>query len=80
MFSITNQSSQLLLHLIERQCKPKKESELTFFHKGKVLKFDLREFALITFLNYGPIPNQEKTKIKGEQYIRNIYFEGEKNC
>ena len=60
-FSITNQSSQLLLQLIQRMCKPKSTSQPQFLIGGRVLKFGLREFALITGLNCHKISdiNQE---------------------
>uniref|UniRef100_A0A9I9EEY0 Protein Ycf2-like n=1 Tax=Cucumis melo TaxID=3656 RepID=A0A9I9EEY0_CUCME len=45
----------------ERMCKPKSSSQLHFLIEGRVLKFELREFALITGLNCHKISdiNQE---------------------
>lgn len=77
-FAITIQSSQLLLHLIQRQCKPKNTSKLNFLIGGRVLRFSLREFALITGLNCGPIPDVGRKSIKGGQNIKSTYFEGDK--
>lgn len=44
------------------------------------MKFGLREFALITELNCGPIPDIVRKKIKGYQHIKGMYFEGEKTA
>lgn len=77
-FSITKPSSQLLLHLIQKQCKPKKSSEINFNIGGNVIKFGLRDFALITGLNCGILPHINKDSIKGGGRFRNIYFEGDK--
>ena len=63
--SITNQSSQLLLHLIQRMCKPKLTSRLNFLIGGRVLKFWLREFALVTGLNCHEVPKIKKEILTG---------------
>uniref|UniRef100_A0A9I9EJL0 DUF1985 domain-containing protein n=1 Tax=Cucumis melo TaxID=3656 RepID=A0A9I9EJL0_CUCME len=78
-FSITNQSSQLLLHLIQRMCKRKSTSQLHFLIGGRVLKFGLREFSLITSLNYHEIPDINQEDIKGGGQLKRVYFENLKN-
>lgn len=77
-FALTNQASQLMLDLIQRQCKPNNPSELNFLIGGRVLKFGLREFALITGLNCGQIPEIDREKIKGGQHIRKFLFNGKR--
>ena len=73
--SITNQSSQLLLHLIQRMCKPKSTSQLQFLIGGRVLRFGLREFALITGLRCHEIPDINHEDIKGGGRLKEVYFE-----
>ena len=78
-FAITNQSSQLLMHLIQKQYKSKSSKELNFLIGGRVIRFGLREFALITGPNCGPLPKITKDDIeRGEGgYIKDMYFDGE---
>ena len=45
------------MHLIQRMCKSKSTAQLHFLIGGRVLKFGLGEFALITGLNYDEIPD-----------------------
>lgn len=44
-----------------------------------MVTFGIREFALITGLRCEPKPELDKTKILGEQHIRQVYFEAEKS-
>uniref|UniRef100_A0A9I9E5G9 DUF1985 domain-containing protein n=1 Tax=Cucumis melo TaxID=3656 RepID=A0A9I9E5G9_CUCME len=74
-FSITNQSSQLLLHLIQRMCKPKSTSQLQFLIEGRVMRFGLREFALITGLKCHEIPDINHEDMKGGGRLKWVYFE-----
>ena len=74
-FSITNQSSKLLLHLIQRMCKSKSTTQLHFMIGGRVLKFGLREFTLITNMNYNEILDVNTEDIKGGGRLQRIYFE-----
>uniref|UniRef100_A0A9I9E5C4 DUF1985 domain-containing protein n=1 Tax=Cucumis melo TaxID=3656 RepID=A0A9I9E5C4_CUCME len=74
-FSITNQSSQLLLHLIQRMCKPKSTSQLQFLIGRRILRFGLREFALITGLRCHEIPDINHEDIKDGGQLKGVYFE-----
>uniref|UniRef100_A0A9I9E975 DUF1985 domain-containing protein n=1 Tax=Cucumis melo TaxID=3656 RepID=A0A9I9E975_CUCME len=74
-FSIINQSSQLLLHLIQRMCKPKSTNRLQFLIGGRVLRFGLREFALITDLKCHEIHDIKHEDIKGGGRLKGVYFE-----
>ena len=75
-FSTTNQSPQLLLHLIQRMCKSKSTIQLHFQIGGRVLKFGLREFALTTGPNYHEISYVNKKDIKDKWWgwLNRVYF------
>ena len=55
------QSSGVIIHqLLLRKVATKKRDELQFMIGGKILRFGIGEFALITGLKCGPDPNEEK--------------------
>ncbi|KAA0066502.1 protein Ycf2-like [Cucumis melo var. makuwa] len=56
-------------------CKPKSTSQLQFLIGGRVLRFGLREFALITDLKCHEIPYINHEDIKGGGRLKEIYFE-----
>ena len=49
-------STQIVHHIILRQCVTKKEDEMWFLVRSKGLRFSQDEFGLITSLSFGPIP------------------------
>ena len=49
-------SAQIIHQLLLRQCKTKKDNEIWILLKSKGLRFSKEELALITGLNFGPIP------------------------
>ncbi|KAA0025875.1 uncharacterized protein E6C27_scaffold34G001540 [Cucumis melo var. makuwa] len=59
----------------ERMCKPKSTSQLQFLIGGRVLRFGLREFALITGLRCHEIPDINHEDIKGGGRLKEVYFE-----
>ena len=48
---------------------------ITFYDRGRVLKFGLREFTLITNMNYNEILDVNTEDIKGGGRLQRIYFE-----
>ncbi|TYK23840.1 protein Ycf2-like [Cucumis melo var. makuwa] len=56
-------------------CKPKSTSKLQFLIGGRVLRFGLREFALITGLKCHEIPYINHDDIKGGGRLKGVYFE-----
>ncbi|TYK09852.1 protein Ycf2-like [Cucumis melo var. makuwa] len=56
-------------------CKPKSTSQLQFLIGERVLRFGLREFALITGLRCHEIPNINHEDIKGGGRLKWVYFE-----
>ncbi|KAA0050200.1 protein Ycf2-like [Cucumis melo var. makuwa] len=64
----------------ERMCKPKSTSQLQFLIGGRVLRFGLREFALITDLRCHEVPYINHEDIKGGGRLKgqgaNGYFYG----
>ena len=62
---ITKFQSQLLFHIIRRQCALTKDDELWFNFEGNIAKFRIREYEATTGLNCGPLPqlNMEKLKV-----------------
>ncbi|TYJ97200.1 protein Ycf2-like [Cucumis melo var. makuwa] len=59
----------------KRMCKPKSTSQLQFLIGGRVLRFGLREFALITGLRCHEIPDINHEDIKGGGRLKGVYFE-----
>ncbi|TYK13893.1 protein Ycf2-like [Cucumis melo var. makuwa] len=59
----------------ERMCKPKSTSQLQFLIGGRVLRFRLREFALITGQKCHEIPYINHEDIKGGGWLKGVYFE-----
>ena len=49
-------STQIVHQLLLRQCETKKDNEIWILLKSKGLRFSKEELALITGLNFGPIP------------------------
>lgn len=76
-FKISKFSSQLFYHLIRRQCSSKKRNELWFNLEGKIHKFGIKDFALITGLNCGELPAIDMSKIQKAKFSRR-YFGDEK--
>lgn len=74
---ITKFSSQLFYHLIRRQCCSKNRNELWFNLEGRIHKFGMKEFALITGLNCGELPAIDMSKIQKAKFNRR-YFGGQK--
>lgn len=74
---ITKFSSQLFYHLIRRQCSSKNRNELWFNLEGRIHKFGIRDFALITGLNCEELPAVDMSKIQKARFSRR-YFGGEK--
>ncbi|KAA0040869.1 protein Ycf2-like [Cucumis melo var. makuwa] len=56
-------------------CKPKSTSQLQFLIGGRVLRFGLREFALITGLRCHEISDINHEDIKGGGWLKGVYFE-----
>ncbi|XP_050944673.1 uncharacterized protein LOC103484737 isoform X20 [Cucumis melo] len=70
-------SSQLFYHLIRRQCCSKNRHELWFNLEGRIHKFGMKDFALITGLNCGELPAIDMSKIQKGKFNKR-YFGGEK--
>ena len=49
-------SAQIVHQLLLHQCETKKDNEIWILLKSKGLRFSKEELALITGLNFGPIP------------------------
>ncbi|TYK19697.1 protein Ycf2-like [Cucumis melo var. makuwa] len=56
-------------------CKPKSTNRLQFLIGGRVLRFGLREFALITDLKCHEIHDIKHEDIKGGGRLKGVYFE-----
>lgn len=52
-FQVSKFPTQLLYHLIQRQCSITREDELTFNFEGKIVKFGIDEFEKIAGHNCG---------------------------
>ncbi|XP_031743195.1 uncharacterized protein LOC101221625 isoform X8 [Cucumis sativus] len=74
---ISKFSSQLFYHLIRRQCCSKNRNELWFNLEGRIHKFGMKDFALITGLNCGELPAIDMSKIQKGKFNKR-YFGGEK--
>ena len=72
---ITNFQSQLLFHIIRRQCTLTKEDELWFNFESHIAKFGIREYEAITGLNCGPLLQVNMEKLKGR--LLGKYFKNE---
>ncbi|PON94261.1 hypothetical protein TorRG33x02_099990 [Trema orientale] len=73
--SLMQASRVLLHHLLLRMVKSTKPTELQFFIGDKNLRFGLREFALITTLNFRKDPDIVKLKsISDSTRLREIYL------
>ncbi|TYK30414.1 protein Ycf2-like [Cucumis melo var. makuwa] len=55
-------------------CKPKSTNQLQFLIGGRVLRFGLREFVLITGLKCHEIPDINHKDIKGGGRLKGVYF------
>ncbi|PON93430.1 hypothetical protein TorRG33x02_107080 [Trema orientale] len=68
----------LLHHLLLRMVKSRNPMELQFFIGDNNLRFGLREFALITALNFGKNPDVLKLKsMSGSTRLRETYLNNE---
>ncbi|XP_038883716.1 uncharacterized protein LOC120074618 isoform X2 [Benincasa hispida] len=74
---ITKFSSQLFYHLVRRQCCSTNRNELWFNLEGRIHKFGMKEFSLITGLNCGELPEIDMSKIQKGKFNKR-YFGGEK--
>lgn len=63
-----------MLHLIQRQCKPRSSTRLNFFVGGQILKLCLREFALITRLICGKYQAFNRDKVTLQEFLPVLTF------
>lgn len=65
--------SQLLSHLIRRQCSPTLGDEISFNLERNVVHFGIRESECITGLNCGEIPSIDFTKVNG-RFLEKYFY------
>ncbi|KAG2254338.1 hypothetical protein Bca52824_084474 [Brassica carinata] len=59
-------SGRFARYLLSRQLKVEKKHEAWFRFAGKPIRFSLREFAIVTGLPCGELPNKKKSKKKND--------------